>query len=120
MAAPAGSTVEYHDLPRTYRTIAGRSIPFDTEGFLWEFSDWDEQVVEALALESGLEALRETHWQVLRFFRDYYAWNRRAPLNRQLKEGTGLSLMALEGLFPGGIKGGARRLAGLPNPKACS
>jgi tRNA 2-thiouridine synthesizing protein E len=28
-------------------------------------------------------------------------------------------LVELESLFPGGIKKGARRLAGLPNPKTC-
>jgi sulfur relay (sulfurtransferase) DsrC/TusE family protein len=36
-----------------------------------------------------------------------------------LKEGTLLSMRELEDLFPGGIKYGARRLAGLPNPKTC-
>jgi tRNA 2-thiouridine synthesizing protein E len=30
-----------------------------------------------------------------------------------------LSLMEMESLFPGGIKHGARRLAGLPNPRSC-
>jgi len=31
-----------------------------------------------------------------------------------VKEGTGLSVLELESLFPQGIKFGARRLAGLP------
>ncbi len=30
-----------------------------------------------------------------------------------------MTLQELEGLFPGGIRMGARRLAGLPNPKTC-
>ena len=30
-----------------------------------------------------------------------------------------MSLLEVEALFPGGIKYGARRIAGLPNPKAC-
>jgi len=55
----------------------------------------------------------------LHFFRDYYFYHGRAPLNRHLKEGTRLSLQTLEGLFPQGIRLGARRLAGLPNPKSC-
>ena len=55
----------------------------------------------------------------MRFFREYYAYHGRSPLNRHLREGTGLSLGELERLFPGGIRLGARRLAGLPNPKSC-
>jgi tRNA 2-thiouridine synthesizing protein E len=63
--------------------------------------------------------LADTHWQVIRFLREYYLQNGRAPLNRQLKAGLGMSLMEIESLFPGGLKLGARRLAGLPNPKTC-
>ena len=57
---------------------------------------------------------------MIRFLREYYACNGRAPLNRQLRKGAGMSLLELEELFPEGIKMGARRLAGLPNPKTCS
>ena len=56
----------------------------------------------------------------IRFLREYYACNGRAPLNNQLRKGTGMSLLELDDLFPEGIKMGARRLAGLPNPKTCS
>ncbi len=73
----------------------------------------------ALAREAGLAELDSTRWRVLCFLREFYGANGRAPLNRQLKAGTGMSLQDLEGLFPGGIKNGARRLAGLPNPKTC-
>jgi len=112
-------SVKESELGRRPRLLAGREIYFDGEGFFWEATDWSEAVAAILARESGLAELTETHWQVLRFFRDYYFYHGRAPLNRQLKEGTGLSLQALEALFPGGIRLGARRLAGLPNPKSC-
>jgi tRNA 2-thiouridine synthesizing protein E len=57
---------------------------------------------------------------VVRFLRDFYAYNGRAPLNNELRKGTGMSLLELDGLFPEGLKQGARRLAGLPNPKTCN
>ena len=104
---------------RSLRAIAGREVYFDDEGFFWEASDWSPDAAEELARESGIEHLGETQWRVITFFRDYYAYNGRAPMNRQLREGTGLSLLDLERLFPGGIRNGARRLAGLPNPKTC-
>ncbi len=107
------------DLGREARLLVGREIYFDREGFFWEARDWDEEVAMILIREAGLAELTETHWKVLRFFREYYFYHGRAPLNRHLKEGTGLSLQVLEELFPGGIRQGARRLAGLPNPKSC-
>jgi TusE/DsrC/DsvC family sulfur relay protein len=101
------------------RSLAGREIVFDSEGFLADPLQWTEEVARVLAQESGLEELTESHWQVIRFFREYYLQNGRAPLNRQLKAGIGKGLLEIESLFPGGIKQGARRLAGLPNPKTC-
>jgi tRNA 2-thiouridine synthesizing protein E len=105
---------------RRVRSIAEREVAFDDEGFFESFDEWSEDVFLALAHESGIVPVTERHWQVVRFLRDYYAANGRAPLNNQLRKGTGLSLLELEGLFPDGIKMGARRLAGLPNPKTCS
>ena len=102
---------------RRLRKVAGRDIAFDAEGFFWEFEDWDERAAEELAAESGLENMEEPHWKLLRFFREFYAYNARAPLNRDLKKGTGMSLMELQGLFPGGLKDGARRLAVCLIPK---
>jgi len=104
----------------TVRSIAGREVAFDGEGFFRSAEDWTEEIALVLAGEDGLEELSEAQWRVIRFLREYYFQNGRAPLNRQLKLGVGLSLLDLEGLFPGGIKHGARRLAGLPNPKTCA
>ena len=108
------------DPNRKFRTVAGRRILFDGEGFLWNIEDWSEEVAKALAGESGLDEITETHWRVIGFLRDYFLTQGRAPLNAQLRSGLGMSLMELESLFPGGIKGGARKIAGLPNPKSCA
>jgi tRNA 2-thiouridine synthesizing protein E len=102
------------------RSIAGREILFDNEGFFWQPNDWSEEVAEILARELGLETLSENHWRVLRFLRNYYLSQGKAPLARELKAGLGLSLMELESMFPRGIRQGARLLAGLPNPKNCA
>lgn len=107
-------------LGRQVRQIAGKEIAFDNEGFFWDYDDWSNEAARELAAESGLEDLRDEHWRVIRFFREYYEYHGRAPLNRDIKKGTGMSLLELQGLFPGGIKDGARRLAGLPNPKTCN
>jgi dissimilatory sulfite reductase related protein len=92
---------------------------FDKDGFLSDFYQWTEELCISLARERGIAELSDQQWRVIRFLREFFACNGRAPLNRQLSEGTGMSLLELEKLFPEGIKHGARRLAGLPNPKGC-
>lgn len=113
-----GSTAA--DLQPVVRNIGQREIVFDNEGFFNDFKDWTEEICVLLTGECGLPEVSEKHWRVIRFLREFYAGHGRAPLNNQLKKGTGISLLELEKLFPGGIKNGARRLAGLPNPKTCS
>jgi tRNA 2-thiouridine synthesizing protein E len=104
---------------RELRTVAGREVWFDSEGFFWEPDDWSEAAAQELARACGLPGLDDGQWRVIRFLRGYYSRNGRAPMNRELKAGTNLSLVELEQLFPDGIRMGARRLAGLPNPKTC-
>ena len=120
MVHPPGSEPLTGDLARVYREIAGKTILFDREGFLWKADDWTEEIAEILGAESGVEKFSEIQWKIIRFLRDFYFYNGRAPMNRDIKAETGLSFMEMEGLFPGGIRLGARRFAGLPNPKSCS
>lgn len=101
------------------RSIAGREIAFDPEGFLVDPFQWAEEVAGVLACESGITLLKNAHWRVILFLREYFLQNGRAPLHRELKKEIGMSLMEIESIFPGGIKHGARRLAGLPNPSTC-
>jgi dissimilatory sulfite reductase related protein len=108
------------DVHQRLRKLGGKEILVDKEGFLWHPEDWTEAVAESLAVESGIETMNDAQWRVVRFLREYYLYNGRAPLNRDIKAGLGMSLMELECVFPGGIKHGARRIAGLPNPKTCS
>jgi dissimilatory sulfite reductase related protein len=104
---------------RVFRQVAGRDVCFDAEGFLWEADDWSDEIAVALARESGIERLSDTQWKVIRYLREYFAYHGRSPMNKDLRGGTGMSLVELEQLFSEGIKHGARRLAGLPNPKSC-
>jgi tRNA 2-thiouridine synthesizing protein E len=104
---------------RVVRVVAGRAVYFDDEGFFWDPDDWSEAAALELARERGMDGLDEAQWRVLRFMRGWYEHNGRSPMNKDLKAGTGLTLLELERLFPDGIKLGARVLAGLPNPKTC-
>lgn len=117
MADPSATRA---DLQPLVRNFGQGDVVFDHEGFLLDFRDWTEEICLALAKEAGLAVLTDDHWRCIGFLRRFYGEQGRAPLNGQLREGTGLALLRLEALFPGGIKQGARRLAGLPNPQTCS
>ncbi len=120
MNDPSAAEQKPGDFQQRVRIIAGKEILLDSEGFLWHVGDWTEEIAEVLASELGIGRLDEFQWTVIRFLRDYYAYHGRAPMNRDLKAGLGISLMDLEALFPGGIRRGARRIAGLPNPRSCT
>ena len=104
---------------RKIRQLNDRRILFDWEDFFEDPDDWSEEAARSLAAEAGLSELSDEHWRVMHFLRDYYQRNGRAPLNKHLTSGLGMSISRIQALFPGGIKYGARRLAGLPNPKSC-
>ncbi len=108
------------DANRRVCVFGGKEVLLDNEDFLWRPEDWTEELAVDLARQGGIEQLSEAQWRVVRFLREYFLYHGRAPLNRNLKEGLGMSLMELEGLFPGGIRRGARRVAGLPNPRTCA
>jgi dissimilatory sulfite reductase related protein len=101
------------------KVIGGKEVMCDAEGFLVNPESWTEKIAEEFARDAGLPALTEIHWGTIRFLRTFYLTNGRAPLNRDIKRETGLNILELERLFPGGIRHGARRMAGLPNPKTC-
>ncbi|HHU29600.1 MAG: TusE/DsrC/DsvC family sulfur relay protein [Bacillota bacterium] len=111
--------VDRGELGQRYRSLAGFTLLFDNEGFLWEPADWTEEVAIELARENGIDVLTEDHWKVIKFMREFYFAYGKAPLNKQLRKGTGLSIQQIEKLFPLGIKKSARLIAGLPNPRAC-
>ncbi len=102
------------------RSISGKEVYFDKEGYFLCAHDWTEEMVEVLSGEMGIGTLSQGQWQVIHFLRAYYLGNGKAPLHSELKTGLGCSLMELESMFPGGIRKGARLLAGLPNPQSCN
>ncbi len=97
----------------------GPNSLFDEEGFLNNPESWNETIAKKIAQGQGLPELNDSHWQVIRFLRNYYLTMGKAPLNSELKKGVGLNMTQIQKMFPTGIRLGARRIAGLPNPKNC-
>ncbi|MDD4335367.1 MAG: TusE/DsrC/DsvC family sulfur relay protein [Desulfotomaculaceae bacterium] len=99
--------------------INGRELELDEEGFIINPEDWSEELAGALAADEGLLELKEDHWKIIYYLRDYYQRYQIAPMIRKLCKDTGCSLKYIYELFPSGPAKGACKLAGLPKPAGC-
>jgi tRNA 2-thiouridine synthesizing protein E len=55
-----------------------KTIPVDEEGFLVHPRDWTEGFATAAASRDGL-TLTETHWGLIRYFREHFAEHKEHP-----------------------------------------
>ena len=86
----------------------------DEDGLLKDFSAWNESLAEALARDSGLAALTETHWKVIRAMRQNFAKSGSAPTMHRVCRDAGVERREVNELF--GYCLVAWRVSGLPNP----
>lgn len=93
----------------------------DAEGHLLELGDWNEDIGRSLAQQEGVE-MSDSHWEVVRFLRDYYMKHGRIPA-RKMTEVLDTAYASKGGrkylyqLFPKGPVTQASRIAGLPMPQ---
>ena len=57
------------------KTIAGKQITINEEGYLTDFGQWDECIGEVIAAEAGV-ALTPRHWEILKYLQKEHS-NRR-------------------------------------------
>lgn len=104
----------------TQREYGGHTVDLDAEGFMADANQWNRDVAEALAAESGINELTPKHWQVLEFCRDDAAnQGGEAPGLRRISKNSGVGMKELYQLFPKGPGKLAAKIAGLPKPHAC-
>ncbi len=51
--------------------VNGREVQTDSEGYIVNLDEWNEDFVHVQALAEGL-VLTDEHWEVVRFLRDYW------------------------------------------------
>jgi tRNA 2-thiouridine synthesizing protein E len=103
----------------------GKTIETDKEGYLLDSTQWDESLVTWIAEKEGLD-LNESHWEVIRFVRQFYLDYETSPAIRALVKAMQASFGPEKGnsrylhrLFPKGPAKQATKLAGLPKPAKC-
>jgi dissimilatory sulfite reductase related protein len=100
------------------KTICGKTIQVNDEGFMTNPAEWDRDIAVELAREEGIEALTPMHWKVIDFCRAN-APTGKAPTLRQISTGSGVTTKELFGLYPKGPAKKVARIAGLGKPEGC-
>lgn len=101
------------------KTICGKTIQINDEGFMTNPAEWDQDIAVELAKEEGIALLSEAHWKVIQFCRAEGAKSGKSPTIRQITSGTGISTKELFGLYPKGPAKKVARIAGLGKPEGC-
>lgn len=99
------------------RTIAGKTIQVNEEGYMTDFSQWDQSVGEALATEAGL-TLTPKHWEVISYIQNEY--KNEVPLSiRKIGKSGVVDIKTFYELFPNAPLKTATKIAGIPKPASC-
>lgn len=99
------------------KTIAGKTIAVNEEGYLTDFSQWDEKVGEALAAESNI-TLSPRHWEVLKYLQNENKNQVALSIRRVGKSGV-VDIKEFYQLFPIAPLKTATKIAGIPKPASC-
>ena len=97
----------------------GNQLEVNEEGFLVKPDIWNREIASFLAKEDGINELKDEHWAVINYIRDYYLEKKLAPMVRLICKTTGFKLKQIYELFPSGPAKGAAKIAGLPKPDGC-
>ena len=98
--------------------IGGHQVHVDDEGFLTEYSEWDEDLAKVLAAQIGID-LTEEHWKVIRFLREDYATQGETATSRRVQTVGGVPVKEQFTLFPKKPAKKMAYIAGLPKPHGC-
>ncbi len=101
------------------RTINGKTLDFDAEGFMTDSTQWDPEVAKVLAAEEGIATLTDRHLVVVNFMRKEFQEKGTGPSIRRLTKESGVPTKELYELFPGGPAKKAAKIAGIKKPQGC-
>jgi len=103
----------------TTRTIAGKTVQVNDEGFMLNPAEWTKEIAVEIAREEGLASLTDAHWKVIDFCRQNGLASGKAPTLRTITTGAGVPTKELFTLFPKGPAKKVARIAGLGKPEGC-
>ncbi len=99
------------------KTIAGKTIQVNEEGYLNDFSEWTREVGEEIAREEGIE-MTARHWEVINFLQDEHKKGVALSIRKIGKSGV-VDIKEFYSLFPAGPLKISTKIAGIPKPASC-
>lgn len=103
----------------TTRTIAGKEVQVNEEGFMTVPEEWSKEIAVEIAKEEGLVELTPAHWKIIEYCRQAAAANGSAPTLRNITTNSGVTTKDLFTLFPKGPAKKVARISGLGKPEGC-
>ncbi len=99
------------------KIIAGKTVEVNEEGYLTNFSQWNNEIGEALAKENNIE-LTPKHWELINYVQNEF--KNESPLTiRKIGKSGVVDIKELYALFPVGPLKTATKIAGIPKPAGC-
>jgi dissimilatory sulfite reductase related protein len=99
------------------KTIAGKTISVNEEGYLTDFSQWNKEIGEEIAKDVSI-ALLPRHWEVITYLQDEF--KKESPLSiRKIGKSGIVDIKEFYALFPNAPLKTATRIAGVPKPASC-
>lgn len=99
------------------KLIANKQIQVNEEGFLTNFSEWNKEVGEVLAVEAQI-MLTAKHWELINYIQDEV--KKESPLSiRKIGKSGVVDIKEFYALFPNAPLKTATKIAGVPKPASC-
>jgi tRNA 2-thiouridine synthesizing protein E len=99
------------------KTIAGKSVTVNDEGYMTTPSEWTKEIGTALAKEIGI-TMTDKHWVVIDYLRKSFDQGVALSLRKVGNSGI-VDIKGLYELFPGGPLKKSALIAGIPKPASC-
>ena len=99
------------------KVIAGATIQVNEEGYLTDFSQWNQTIGQELAQEASI-SMTPRHWEVINYLQTEY--KNEVPLSiRRIGKSGVVDIKEFYQLFPLAPLKTASKIAGIPKPASC-
>lgn len=99
------------------KTVAGKTIHVNEEGYLTDFSQWTKEVGDEIAKEEGI-VMTPRHWEVINYLQEQHKQEVALSIRRIGKSGV-VDIKEFYALFPKGPLKTSTKIAGIPKPASC-